>query len=705
MLSQLHFQHPLWFLALLPLALLLWQVKSRSDGAKSWTNVIDKNLLPLLMQGEDRQAGKMIKWLLGLGWLLTILALADPVWEKIPRPVFQTNSARVIVLDLSNSMLINDLKPSRMARARFKVEDILSRQEEGQVGLVVFAGDGFTASPLTRDADTIRSLLKVLNPNLMPTQGSRADLGIAKAHELLTQANINNGQVLLITDGASDLKKAEQAAKALKKDGHTLSILAVGTETGGQLQLRGNQIVTVPLDINSLEKIAKKGGGVLHTITNNDNDLKAVLKTTINGKKVKQQQANDLKSSNWKSTGPYLILLLLPFAALAFRKGWLLSVLLSATLVVSLSPDEPLMAAENEAQTSTNNKQTSISESKWESLFENSEQRAAKALLQKQYDKASTLSKEPLRKGSAEYKKGNFKQALESFKSARGADARYNEGNALAKLKKYKEAIKAYEEALKEKPNMADALANKKALEDFLKKQKEQQKKNKQKKDSQKNKDNKKEQNQKNKDQKQSGKQDEKNKQNKNQKNQQKKGDKQQQDKNNKSGKDSKKSQQGKENKKDQQDKNKKNQFSEANKELDKKKKETGNKKNQPSQEKGQKPKGEQGKKKQDTNKDKQSADSKGKEKSKSKDKKGDDKKSKQQKSADKKQKDQAKKAQKNAENAKARAKAEELSKEEKMAAEQWLRRIPDDPGGLLRRKFRSQYQRRNRTLTNEKPW
>ena len=699
MLSQLHFQHPLWFLALLPLALLLWQVKSRSDGAKSWTNVIDKNLLPPLMQGEDRQAGKMIKWLLGLGWLLTILALADPVWEKIPRPVFQTNSARVIVLDLSNSMLVNDLKPSRMARARFKVEDILSRQEEGQVGLVVFAGDGFTASPLTRDADTIRSLLKVLNPNLMPTQGSRADLGIAKAHELLTQANINNGQVLLITDGASDLKKAEQAAKALKKDGHTLSILAVGTETGGQLQLRGNQIVTVPLDINSLEKIAKKGGGVLHTITNNDNDLKAVLKTTINGKKVKQRQANDLKSSNWKSTGPYLILLLLPFAALAFRKGWLLSVLLSATLVVSLSPDEPLMAAENEAQTSTNNKQTSISESKWESLFENSEQRAAKALLQKQYDKASTLSKEPLRKGSAEYKKGNFKQALESFKSARGADARYNEGNALAKLKKYKEAIKAYEEALKEKPNMADALANKKALEDFLKKQKEQQKKNK---------DNKKEQNQKNKDQIQSGKQDEKNKQNKNQKNQQKKGDKQQQDKNNKSGKDSKKSQQGKENKKDQQDKNKKNQFSEANKELDKKKKETGNKKNQPSQEKGQKPKGEQGKKKQDTNKDKQSADSKGKEKSKSKDKKGDDKKSKQQKSADKKQKDQAKKAQKNsenAENAKARAKAEELSKEEKMAAEQWLRRIPDDPGGLLRRKFRSQYQRRNRTLNNEKPW
>ena len=712
MLSQLHFQHPYWLLALIPLALLLWQIKSRSSGAKSWANVIDKNLLPLLMQGEDRQTNKSLKWLIGLGWLLTVLALADPVWEKIPRPVFQTNSARVIVLDLSNSMLVNDLKPSRMARARFKVEDILSRQEEGQIGLVVFAGDAFTASPLTRDVDTIRSLLKVLKPGLMPTQGSRVDLGIQKAHELLKQANIMRGQVLLITDGASDINKAEAAAKALKQDGHTLSVLAVGTENGGKLQLRNNQIVNVPLDINSLEKIAKKGGGVLHTISSNDNDLKAVLKTVVNSNNAKKQKSDDLKSDDWKSTGPFLVFLLLPLAALAFRKGWLLSVLLSLTVVVSLSHTAPLMAAENEPATNTQAKASTAkpvtSGNHWKALFQNAEQRAANALLEKQYDKAASLSKDPLRKGSAEYKEGHYQQALESFKKSKGANARYNEGNALAKLQKYKEAIKAYQEALKEQPGMADALANKKALEDFLKKQEQKQKQKNQKNQTKKNKDknqNKQNQNNKdknNKDQKQSGKQGDKdkNQQNKDQKNKQQKG-KKQQDQENKSGKQNKDGQQGKDNKKGKQDKNKKNQFSEANKALDKNSKkdkeaqEKPNEKKQASQQKG----GKKSDKEKGKKKDEQSAS------------KGNNKKE-QQKNASKKENAAKQKEGNKPDNekqltkaAKAQAKAEELSKEEKMAAEQWLRRIPDDPGGLLRRKFRSQYRQRNRRFNNKNPW
>ena len=210
--------------------------------------------------------------------------------------MFQTNTARVIVLDLSNSMLVNDLKPTRMARARFKVEDILAKEEEGQIGLVVFAGDAFTASPLTRDSDTIRALLQVLTPSIMPTQGSRVDLGLEKAHELLTQAGVINGQVLLISDGASKLDKATTAAEALNKDSHQLSILAVGTETGGLLRLRREPPVNVKLDLAGLHKIAKEGGGVLHTISSNDADLQAVLKKTISNDTNNATKTNDLKA-------------------------------------------------------------------------------------------------------------------------------------------------------------------------------------------------------------------------------------------------------------------------------------------------------------------------------------------------------------------------------------------------------------------------
>ena len=217
MLEQFHFLEPLWLLALLPLAAVFWLAFQTSTDSRAWAKIIDADLLSLLLQGEDKNKSKFPNFLLALAWIIAVIALADPVWEKIPRPIFQTNAARVIVLDLSNSMLIDDLKPSRIARARFKIEDILSREEEGQIGLVLFAGEAFTASPLTRDTETIRSLLKVLTPQIMPAQGSRTDLGLIKAHELLKQAGIANGQVLLIADGVSQESASLNAAADLLK--------------------------------------------------------------------------------------------------------------------------------------------------------------------------------------------------------------------------------------------------------------------------------------------------------------------------------------------------------------------------------------------------------------------------------------------------------------------------------------------------------
>ena len=653
MLAQLHFLEPLWFFALIPLGLIWWRLANKKSSAKAWASVIDANLLPLLLQGEDRQASRFIKWLIGLAWLISVIALADPVWQKIPRPVFQTNTARVIVLDLSNSMLVNDLKPTRMARARFKVEDILAKEEEGQIGLVVFAGDAFTAAPLTRDSDTIRALLQVLTPNIMPSQGSRVDLGLDKAHELLTQAGVINGQVLLISDGASDLNKAIASAKALKKDSHTLSILAVGTETGGLLKLNRDQQVTVKLDLAGLHKMAKKGGGVLHTISSNDADLRAVLKKAVSNNTTDAKKTDDFKSEDWKSSGPFIILLLLPLAALAFRKGWLFNILISTALVTMIATPQPVMAASDESFTQQFKEQ-------WKSFFQNREQKAAKAFNNKQYDEAINLSKNPLRKGSAEYKKGNYQDALETFKDSKGADARYNEGNTLAKLKKYEEAIKAYEEALKEQPSMADAKANKKALEDFLKKQQKQ-----------KNKNSKPDKN--NKDQKDSDK-------NKNDKQSEKDGYKEKQDqkeqnKQGQNGKDGKDKKEGKD--KD----SKKNQFSDANKELEKK-----------SGEKDQK------------NEDQVKSPKKGKEDKKDSDDKA-DKKSDDKKKNNKGKADNNKEAKADEQDDGTKNQAKALNKEEKMAAEQWLRRIPDDPGGLLRRKFKHQYRLRKRPNSNEQPW
>jgi Ca-activated chloride channel family protein len=468
--SQFHFLHPAWLLALIPLGLLLWfSFKNHASGS-AWEKVIDPNLLSILLQGEDKNTGNLVKWLLGFGWLIATFALADPTWEKVSKPVFQTNTARVLVLDLSNSMLINDLKPSRLARARFKVEDILSSQflknEEGQTGLVVFAGDAFTVSPLTRDVATIRSLLKVLTPRLLPVQGSRVDLGLKKAHELLKQAGVQNGSVLLIADGITDNNLAVSEAKSLRKASHQLSVLGVGTDAGGQLRTGQGLKITVKLEGDALQALAQAGGGSYHRISNNNADLNQLLKQSSRktGEIEKSTDlvddilSTDLNNEEWKSLGPYLIFLLLPLAALAFRKGWLLSVVAGVFIISIMVQPQTAMAFSFDEQ--------------WQALWKNKEQRAHDALLKKQYEKASQLTKSPLRRGIAEYKKESFETAVKSFKAEQGADARFNEGNALARLKKYPEAMAAYDEALKEQPDMADAKANKKTIEDFLKQQK-----------------------------------------------------------------------------------------------------------------------------------------------------------------------------------------------------------------------------------------
>ena len=642
MLEQFHFLEPLWLLALIPLVFILWFAFQESTDSKAWEKIVDAKLLSLLLEGEDKNSHLFPKLLLAIAWIITVLALADPVWEKIARPIFQTNAARVLVLDLSNSMLIDDLKPNRLARARFKIEDILSREEEGQTGLVLFAGEAFVASPLTRDTETIRSMLKVLSPQIMPAQGSRADLGLAKAHELLKQAGVRSGQVLLIADGISQKSLGIKSAEQLREDGHTVSVMAVGTETGGKLNFRNNTSVTVKLEAESLSDISESGGGAYRLITTNNSDLQGLLVSNSDGSTLNSKQKNteeDLQNREWKSTGPYLVLLLLPFAALAFRKGWLLNICTAFLLFgVALQPNE-LLASENQPEDKVQNF--------IEMLSKNKSQRVNDAFKNAHYDKVLKLADDSLSKGSAEYKLENYESALKSFQQAEGADARYNEGNTLAKLEKYKEAITAYDEALKLDSSMKDALENKQMIQDFLKKQQQ----------SDKNKQSSNENQQGNSDS-QNAQQDQQNSDS-----QQKEGDQ-------------KGSESAENNNEQENNKDKNNQFSEANEDLEKNKKDTEEESFQSSENKQE-----------ETDESKKSEQDK------------------EQSLANKSQSEQIKDSEQQKLNLE-KEQAEELSKEEKMAAEQWLRRIPDDPGGLLRRKFRHQYnQNRRNTTSTEKPW
>ncbi|MEO8937238.1 MAG: VWA domain-containing protein [Burkholderiaceae bacterium] len=464
-----HFIHPWWLLTLLPLGLLVVRAISGRDRANAWQNVVEARLMPLLQVGRSGRASPQIPWLLGAGWLIAALALADPTWERRPQPVFQSTAARVVILDLSTSMNADDLRPSRLVRARYKIEDVLAQATEGQTGLVAYAGAAFTVAPLTRDGNTIRSLLKVLEPDLMPKQGNRADLGLAKAGELLRQAGLTSGQVLLIADGVDPgrANATDRAAADLRRDGFTVSVLGIGKEAGApsaaasgtrQRDASGNVLVS-RLDAVALRSVATAGGGAYRTISDNGDSLRALLASGGSGQAVERTPVA-AKAAAWKEQGPVLILFLLPLAALAFRRRWLLGFTLAAAIAV------PLQSAE--AAT-------------WSDVWQRPDQQAAHALAGGDYAKAEQAAadaNDPALRGSAAYRMGDYQRAQDAFSHARGADADYNRGNALARQGRYQDAVTAYDKSIAERPVNQDARANKAAVEALLKSQPPAQQKN-----------------------------------------------------------------------------------------------------------------------------------------------------------------------------------------------------------------------------------
>ena len=221
---------PQWLLAL-PLGLALiglcWHYLAPRSN---WDRLCDAHLLRYLTVGQNRPGGRRPLGALLVGYLLAVVAAAGPSWEQQPQPAYRTAQGRVLVYDLSSSMDSIDLAPSRLTRARFKLTDLIAAGQGRQQGLVVFAGDAFVVAPLTDDIETLHNLIPSLTTASVPVQGSRADLGLKLAAELLDNAGYTHGEVILIADGVS-ADSAAVAADLARRD-YPVSVLAVGSGQG-----------------------------------------------------------------------------------------------------------------------------------------------------------------------------------------------------------------------------------------------------------------------------------------------------------------------------------------------------------------------------------------------------------------------------------------------------------------------------------------
>jgi Ca-activated chloride channel family protein len=462
---------PWWLLALPTLPLLAFALRGQAGGRSGWEGRIPARLQPLLLRATDQPGRQTPRpWLL-LCCTLIILALSGPAWDRQPLPLARSSDARVAVFDLSPSMGAADLKPDRLTRARFKLIDWLARREDGQTGLVVFGGQAFAVAPLTDDARTLRHLAEVLDPGLMPVSGARADLGLRKALELLEGAGVEGGEILLITDGIN--RRAEAMLPMLRERGVRLSVLAVGTAEGapvaqpggGFLTDRNGAIVLPRLDTARLADLARRGGGRFAQLSADSSDLDR-LEDIDSARASREDERNlaaqERSSDYWQDRGPWLLLLALPFAALLFRRGWLLV----GVLALGLHPVEPVYADEPDADSAS--EIPAAAGWSWRDLWLRRDQQAARALAAEDPERAEALAPTPDWRGAAASSAGDYERAAGHYSQLDDADGAYNQGTALAEAGRFEDAIEALKQALQRDPEHADAQANLKAIEDWL---------------------------------------------------------------------------------------------------------------------------------------------------------------------------------------------------------------------------------------------
>jgi len=318
---------PWWLLALLPMLWMLYLLWRSGNSSGDWQRYVDEALREHVLETGTTRKSRWPLLAVALGWLIAIVVLAGPVWEQRPLPALQALQSQVVALDVSRSMDTDDRKPSRLSRAKFKLQDLLAASIGAETALLVFSHVAYVVSPLTDDRATLEAFLPAIDTSVVPVQGSRLRPAIDKAIALLQQADRSSGSIVLITDATVD-SAAEKAAAEAFSAGYRVSVLAVATRAGAPirqqdgslLESADGSIALTRLDESGLQRLSAAGGGVYVELSVDNGDIETLLGPLAQEGFAGIEQTEQ-EITQWIERAPWLLLLVIPLGLLAFRRG------------------------------------------------------------------------------------------------------------------------------------------------------------------------------------------------------------------------------------------------------------------------------------------------------------------------------------------------------------------------------------------------
>ena len=320
----------LYLLLLLPL-LAAFYLYSNYKRRKAIRLFGDPQLMAQLMPSVSKYRPDVKFWLVFVAIALFALLLARPQFGSKLERVKRKGVEVIIALDISNSMLAQDVQPSRLEKAKMLVSKLVDGMENDKIGLIVFAGDAFTQLPITSDYISAKMFLDSINPSLISKQGTAVGAAIDLATRSFTPQEGVGRAVVLITDGENHEGGAVEAAKAAAEKGIQVNVLGVGLPGGAPIPIEGTNdfrrdgdgnVIVTRLNEAMCQQIAADGKGIYVRVDNTNSAQKAI------GQEINKMAKTDVESKvyteyneQFQSVAWIILLLLLAELLILNRKN------------------------------------------------------------------------------------------------------------------------------------------------------------------------------------------------------------------------------------------------------------------------------------------------------------------------------------------------------------------------------------------------